>query len=532
MNSACAKALLASALLFALPASAATENGISDTAWAQIAGSRARDIYDVSRGDSLSGISKRLFGDADYWPKIWALNQRQVTNPHLIHPGLKVAFSPGSADSLPEVALVAEASGSDGAPAFVPDANPKGLFGLPAAPKGEWQRLPKQAWEYYPPKRRDASIDRLGFDRGNVAHIQRARGLELLTVAASEPYEPLGKILGSPRLANAYSITDTIYIEPQEGLQVGETYTIVGKDPRKVSFKDSGRTGFAYTNKAKVKIITIRDEVFVGIISESHDPVFRGDILVPVIDKVQDLDIIPGREALRVQIALDREWSSFATAQHKTVVIDAGTTDGVERGMVFRSYQYDDPITGKNLMNADLVITSDYWVVQASEKISIALVIDSVMPQDEQTSATLLTEIAQLRRVREMLSAKGVEAELDELDKLDRSDSIGREEYKTLRQLELWQGNPPPPKTILREDTPAEDAPAQDDLPPAEAAPVEQSPVEEPAPQTLPDPTVDPAASSGEDPVLPQQTAPEPESDVPPTPELDELDTLDVPEAT
>ena len=38
-------------------------------------------------GDSLSKISKKLYGDANQWKRIFEANRDQIKNPDLIHPG-------------------------------------------------------------------------------------------------------------------------------------------------------------------------------------------------------------------------------------------------------------------------------------------------------------------------------------------------------------------------------------------------------------------------------------------------------------
>jgi nucleoid-associated protein YgaU len=43
--------------------------------------------YTVVSGDSLSKISKRIYGDASKWKKIFEANTDQIKNPDLIHPG-------------------------------------------------------------------------------------------------------------------------------------------------------------------------------------------------------------------------------------------------------------------------------------------------------------------------------------------------------------------------------------------------------------------------------------------------------------
>jgi nucleoid-associated protein YgaU len=54
----------------------------------------AEQIYTVAAGDSLSKISKKLYGDANQWKRIFEANRDQLKNPDLIHPGQKLKIPP------------------------------------------------------------------------------------------------------------------------------------------------------------------------------------------------------------------------------------------------------------------------------------------------------------------------------------------------------------------------------------------------------------------------------------------------------
>jgi nucleoid-associated protein YgaU len=43
--------------------------------------------YVVKKGDSLSKIAKKAYGDANDWRKIFEANRDQIEDPDLIHPG-------------------------------------------------------------------------------------------------------------------------------------------------------------------------------------------------------------------------------------------------------------------------------------------------------------------------------------------------------------------------------------------------------------------------------------------------------------
>ena len=71
------------------------ESGSSSTA-ASPAGAAGEKVSDASRtyvvqgGDSLSKISKKFYGDANSWKRIFDANRDVVKNPDLIQPGWKL----------------------------------------------------------------------------------------------------------------------------------------------------------------------------------------------------------------------------------------------------------------------------------------------------------------------------------------------------------------------------------------------------------------------------------------------------------
>ena len=47
----------------------------------------ARRTYVVARGDSLSKIARREYGEASKWPAIYEANRDRIKDPDLIYPG-------------------------------------------------------------------------------------------------------------------------------------------------------------------------------------------------------------------------------------------------------------------------------------------------------------------------------------------------------------------------------------------------------------------------------------------------------------
>jgi nucleoid-associated protein YgaU len=76
-----------------LPDFSSVQSGGSSTA--PSAPAQAETSYTVKKGDSLSKIAKRVYGDAQQWRKIHEANRDIIENPDLIHPG-QVLKLPGA----------------------------------------------------------------------------------------------------------------------------------------------------------------------------------------------------------------------------------------------------------------------------------------------------------------------------------------------------------------------------------------------------------------------------------------------------
>jgi len=48
------------------------------------------DYYVIQKGDSLSAIAKRYYGNANDYPRIFEANREVIKNPDLIYPGQKI----------------------------------------------------------------------------------------------------------------------------------------------------------------------------------------------------------------------------------------------------------------------------------------------------------------------------------------------------------------------------------------------------------------------------------------------------------
>jgi nucleoid-associated protein YgaU len=72
--------------LFDKPDFSNVESGSSSSSMPRNSSESTR-TYVVVKGDTLSKIAKREYGDAQMWRKIFAANRDAIENPDLIYPG-------------------------------------------------------------------------------------------------------------------------------------------------------------------------------------------------------------------------------------------------------------------------------------------------------------------------------------------------------------------------------------------------------------------------------------------------------------
>ena len=80
---------------------------LSSNEWNTVVSSRNVNTYTVQKKDNLWDISQVLFGDSNYWPKLWSVNP-YIANPHRIDVGSQLSVIMGSESSAPQVVVSAQ----------------------------------------------------------------------------------------------------------------------------------------------------------------------------------------------------------------------------------------------------------------------------------------------------------------------------------------------------------------------------------------------------------------------------------------
>lgn len=388
--------------------------GITDSEWGQVAGEKVTETYQIMKGDTLYDISGRLFGDPRYWPKVWEINNLGILNPHMIRPGRSIAFNAGGASSLPTLGVNGESSSSEDSAASTPLAyNPvmrDGTSSLVAQntisasdkpgptwddrtpkPSGEWKKLPRQTWEQIqtqlPP-----DIDKDGFDSRSRIERPRNTGFELDSIMACQEIEPLATITGSRYLNNYLSLGDEVTLQPGIAqLEVNQSYAILAK-PLTLRRTD-GQVGYSYPVQGRVKVLGVNDGQYVAEVTALKGVAERGQIVVTNPPKIQRIDPVAGPSPILARISLDTRVSTFMSAQYKWVILDRGSSDGVQPGMIFRIFQYKDPSTKKTLTSANMLVYGDVEVYQTCENFAVGQVVWAKGELQNNTPAILMTDV-------------------------------------------------------------------------------------------------------------------------------------------
>lgn len=116
------------------------ENPTNVEQWEKVIGARASEAYVIQKDDTLWDLSKTLFDDPNYWPKIWSLNKESIYNPHQINPRLHLRFYPGTKTQPPTLGVTEKP-----VPEVPPEALAKneGEGPLPVEPPPEIDSTPK-----------------------------------------------------------------------------------------------------------------------------------------------------------------------------------------------------------------------------------------------------------------------------------------------------------------------------------------------------------------------------------------------------
>lgn len=203
---------------------------MAEDQWKNLIGSRSSEAYKIQSGDTLWGVSKVFFGDGNYWPKIWSLNQ-DIVNPHLISEENTIRFILGDESEAPAFTITESTEGpeeKEPGPAHVTHSSADDLDIPP--PSQEFQavlrHIPSSLPDWQKSNSKGYSAQGISLEKTN-----RPKQFDrsLLPAIITEKYpQSLGHVIEVEGAGLSAAQNQFVYVESEKGkLSVGQKFTVV-----------------------------------------------------------------------------------------------------------------------------------------------------------------------------------------------------------------------------------------------------------------------------------------------------------------
>ncbi len=276
----------------------------------------AATTHTVDKGDTLWDLSQKYLGSPWYWPKVWSYNP-EIANPHWIYPGNQVRFLP-TGEEVPTQVEVGQGPEEVEAPVMVEEDKVQVAGKIGYQPKGA------------------ISVRVEGF------------------VTDSE-IEEAGVIAGSFGETEMLSFPQNLYVTFKKGaVKVGEPYVIY-RTTTKLGHPRGGSFGYLTHVVGTAKVVRWSDKEKVATLEIVGDweEMMRGDLVGPAGENMIRV-IAPKPNGKKIEeayvVSAGRYWFSNY-GEHEQMVIDKGSSDGVEVGNVFTIVRQMDGMTSGDPLN-------------------------------------------------------------------------------------------------------------------------------------------------------------------------------------
>lgn len=268
----------------------------------------APESYTVQNGDTLWGLSQRFLNNPWYWPKIWSYNP-QLDNPNWIRPGTVLRFYPGEE---PVVEVKPE-------PEEEPEFEDIGDGGGFEHGKGLKDRLDNLAGRGSGGRRREFFIP-------------------------SEKVNDQGQVLNSPEETRFLTVSDRTYVKLKSG-GPGDTLQIF-RTEREVRHPVTGASlGQMVLEVGELRVDQTGKEQALSTVTAAWDVVERGQYVGSLPVRQERVNPVPNGKNVKGYVVEAAPQRLSFVAEGYVVVVDKGSSDGVEVGNTFTIVRAGDPYT-------------------------------------------------------------------------------------------------------------------------------------------------------------------------------------------
>lgn len=360
--------------------------------------------YALQKGETLWTLSEMLYGDGQYWPRVWAQN-KAIANPHLVRPGHQLQFLMGSEDDTPAFRFSEagdEASGveltagpGNGQNPIVeippPEVPPKPILKVPTS-FPEWQSVYK--------KKPDKFIDDSGIEarRQKIPDRMYLRGY---VQENSVEKEAVGMFLENDNEAGLPITNQYVYVKVNRGQgHAGMKMLVVangGKIRRLNKQWDPDERPFLVQITAEIELRESVPAKFKGSDKEKYEA-FRAIVLKTTGLSAKENYLIPGslqtitldktgsEASVEAQvIGSEKHGSSALFAPGDLVFLNKGSNDGLAPGQLLDVFADRTIRRSMAVVIHSPVASATIKVVKVSGKVATAVLLsafDSVQQGD------------------------------------------------------------------------------------------------------------------------------------------------------
>ncbi|MCE9667271.1 LysM peptidoglycan-binding domain-containing protein [Myxococcus stipitatus] len=266
------------------------------------------EVHTVQEGDTLWDLSSRYLGSPWYWPKVWSYNP-EIANPHWIYPGNQVRFF-GGGEEVPQRVDTGEETPDVAAPTELSGGDMVSVSG------------------------------KIGYD------VSSARPVTTQGFVTPRELDEAGRIEGSNTGAFMMSFPDSVYVrfKRKGDAKVGDRYVVFHTTQEVKHPKTGARLGYLTDFVGTLRVTRVDQNVVTAQIVDTWDGIERGDLVGPYGEKLTErIAPRPNSKEVRGTIVTSLVPYLSQLGEHHTVVVDRGSSDGVELGNTFTILHQGDP---------------------------------------------------------------------------------------------------------------------------------------------------------------------------------------------
>jgi len=356
--------------------------------------------YRLQSGETLGSLSEMLYGDSQYWPRVWAQN-KSISNPHLVRPGHQLQFLMGSEDETPSFRFTEEGDeaglelvASNGQNPIVeippPEVPPKPLLKVPNS-FPEWQSVFR--------KRPDKMLDDRGIRDNRLKIPDR---IFLRGYVQDTEVEGVGSFLENDSEAGLPIVNQYVFVKVKKGIGHAGKKMLVVKDQGRLKRLnkqwDPDKRPYLVQIMAEIELREITPAKFRRSRDREEYDSYRALVTKATGLAANDCVLIPGEiQVISLEnkgphgtteaqvIGSEKHSASALFAPGDLVFLNKGASDGVQVGQLLDIFADRSIRRGGAIVTYSPVASGTIKVVKVSGGVSTAILLvarDSVQQGD------------------------------------------------------------------------------------------------------------------------------------------------------